>query len=517
MTVQSTKNKIQHISLADQTDFVYDFVVLQEKDLLVAIDNVRYLGSYTVEGVGDDFGGTVILSQPQEEGAVVVLYRAMEPTQEVDYKKYDSFPAETHEGALDKLTLLVQQVGEWGVGAIRFPLVEVFGPNSILPPVDERALKFLFFDTDGGVGVSEGTAIGGEGVKSIGVANNSLNYIAVDNSFQEVPLIEIRTPNEPNRLVALDAIGKIPVEVLPGIQFEALDVTAQAVDMLIADNVIPERPAVGTRTPNQPLSLIQLSAGGTIPPDLINISGLRNLGIFRGDNLCDKPGDNPGECIVPDHRNPSERFPEAEDSFQGGDFFIITIEAPEVDGSINLFTEAFQTVYAPILVEKGDGCIYFEELRNEFNDLIFSEGWYYVKDMIQQSSAEFVAYDPTGNLIILPADINVDLALNRLDLNALDKQVGGVVGGPISLATIPTLDAHLTNKLYVDNANTVQDTAISDLVDRVTLNEADIATNAADILTKIGSTDYATETVGGVVKIRVAINDAFFSTTVNNP
>ncbi len=518
MTVQSTVNKIQHTSLADQTDFVYDFIVLQEEDMLVSVDSEEYLNGFTVDGIGDNAGGTVYLSTPQVAGAVIVLYRLMEPTQEIDYKKYDAFPAETHERGLDKLTLLVQQLNDFSIGSIRFPLAEIFGPNSILPPIGERSLKYLFFDSVGGVGVSDGTSIGGEGVKAVAVKPDSVSLLTVDSSNTEIPLIGVISVNEPNRLVSLDSFGKIPASAVPGVGFEGLDVTPAAVDMLTSDNVTnPSRPAVGTRLPNEPLSLIQLDAAGLIPPGLINFSGLRNLGLFRGDDLCDKAGDDPGECIVPDHRNPTERFPELTDIYQGGDYFIFTILDPEVDGTVNLYLAAFDVVTTPTLVVAGDGCIYFEELRDEFNDLVITEGWYFVKDIIQGSSAELVAYDPTGNLIILPADINVDLALTRLDLNVLDKQVGGIVGGPISIVANPTTPDHLSRKGYVDSGIATIDSNLQDLDVRVTQAEIDIVANTNEINTKISNDDYASETTGGTIKVRVVGFDAFFSTTVNNP
>jgi hypothetical protein len=517
MTVQSTKNKIQHISLADQTDFTYDFIILEDTDMKVSVDFVEYFEEYTVDGVGDPNGGTVFLSTPQIEGAVVVLYRLMQATQEIDYKKYDAFPAETHERGLDKLTLLIQQVNDFAIGAVRFPLAEIFGPNSILPPADERSLKFLFFDTDGGVGVSDGTAIGGEGVKSVGIHPDSTLYLAVDASDAQAPLIQVRSPNQPNKLVTTDNLGRIPSDVVPGVQFERLEVTPYAIDMLAADNTVPEVPAMSTRTINQPLSLIQLDTAGKIPPELVNFVGMRNLGVYRGDNLCDKAGDNPGECIVPDHRNPSERFPTLADLYQRGDFFIFRMEDPEISGEVNLFQASGDLVTTPVTVEAGDGCIYIEELLDENLVILISEGWYYIDDLVATTSAEFVAYDPTGNQIILPGDINVDLALNRLDLNALDKQVGGFVGGPIQVADAPVLDNDLTNKLYVDFVTAAQDARLDDLEARMLLAEGEIDALQLSLSIKLEATDYATETIGGTVKIRVSGFDGFISTTANNP
>lgn len=522
MTVQTQKNRIVHEAIQDQTNFVYDFVVYEEEHMYVSLNFEEYFLPYTVTGTSNPAGGEVILSEPVNAGDQVTLYRLMPVTQEIDYKRYDAFPAETHERGLDKLTLLVQQVTDWGIGSIRFPLAEAYGPNSVLPPVGERSLKFMFFDADGGVTVSDGTAIGGEGIKTLSLRADGWtpNLVGIDSADSENVVFHIQEPNLPNRLVTLDGAGKIPPGALPFVEFEGLDITADSQVMLRSDNdTNPARPAVGVQMPvNSPLSLIQLDAAGKIPPELINIAGLRNLGLFRGDDLCDKLGDDPGECIVPDHRNPSERFPEVAHLYQGGDYFIFTMLPPEVSGSVNLFSQAGEAAPAPVVVDPGDGCIYFEEFSDPLGGgVLIEEGWYYVEDIISGSSAELVAYDPTGDVIIQPADINVHLALKRLDDRALDKEAGGTVIGPITHATVPSIDGHVTNKLYVDQAVGAIDLDIQGLQTQIDANVQSIVQLEADVQLKVGFQDYATETTSGVIKLRVSGNDCFITTTDINP
>ena len=55
-------------------------------------------------------GGTVTFTRPHPAGATgVVIGRDTEQTQLVDYQPYGPFPAETHEFALDKITLILQE------------------------------------------------------------------------------------------------------------------------------------------------------------------------------------------------------------------------------------------------------------------------------------------------------------------------------------------------------------------------------------------------------------------------
>jgi hypothetical protein len=54
----------------------------------------------------------VTLTAPLPVGQLLTVLRSVPATQEADYVPGDAFPAESHEEALDKLTMLVQQFGE---------------------------------------------------------------------------------------------------------------------------------------------------------------------------------------------------------------------------------------------------------------------------------------------------------------------------------------------------------------------------------------------------------------------
>jgi hypothetical protein len=64
---------------------------------------------YTIQNIQTSGGGDIIFTIPPLSGVSNVrCYRMTEMTQDVDYITNDDFPAETHEFALDKLTLEVQ-------------------------------------------------------------------------------------------------------------------------------------------------------------------------------------------------------------------------------------------------------------------------------------------------------------------------------------------------------------------------------------------------------------------------
>jgi hypothetical protein len=93
-----------------QDTFSYDFLVLDETHLQVFEDAILTTKAYTVTGIGNASGGTVVFSPVvPAAGVSVSLVLNVPLDQETDYQPYDPFPANTHEAALDKLTQISQQ------------------------------------------------------------------------------------------------------------------------------------------------------------------------------------------------------------------------------------------------------------------------------------------------------------------------------------------------------------------------------------------------------------------------
>lgn len=145
------------------TPFSFNYPVLAETDLEVTIvdaSGVETLKTitthYTVVLNGSPAGATgatiTFLTAP---GATekVIINRKVPLTQGVDYVDDVDFPAETHEQALDRLTMFAQNHEEWIGRALRAPIGDA-APDLILPPAVDRALKVLSFDASGDVTVS---------------------------------------------------------------------------------------------------------------------------------------------------------------------------------------------------------------------------------------------------------------------------------------------------------------------------------------------------------------------------
>lgn len=148
MTLLTENSDISYAGLTGQDTFAYDFRVDLITDMGVTLDGVAVAqGDFTMTGLGNPAGGDVVLNTPLVANARVVLFRTVPPTQEVDYQPFDAFPSETHEGALDKLTMLVQQVERDTNLGLRFPAGDP--ASTILPDVAGRADLYLGFDSSG--------------------------------------------------------------------------------------------------------------------------------------------------------------------------------------------------------------------------------------------------------------------------------------------------------------------------------------------------------------------------------
>ncbi len=156
MTLLTTISEIEYAGGAGQDTFAYTFRVDKQTDMNVEIDGAPVAqGDFTMTGLGSAVGGTVILNTPLPVPATVLLFRQVPETQEVDYQPFDAFPSETHEGALDKLTMLVQQISASVLRSLRFPVGDNADP--ILPDKATRLNKFLGFDSNGDATVLSGT------------------------------------------------------------------------------------------------------------------------------------------------------------------------------------------------------------------------------------------------------------------------------------------------------------------------------------------------------------------------
>ena len=160
MTVSTSTSTASYTANGSTTTFAYPFKIFADSDLAVILRNnttgvetLQVLNSaYTVTGAGSDAGGSVVFGTAPVTGNTVFIRRSLPLTQETNFVPNDPFPAEAHEDALDKLTMLVQQINASGVeNSIRVPTSEAGITNTLLPISSQRPNTFFTFDGNGDI------------------------------------------------------------------------------------------------------------------------------------------------------------------------------------------------------------------------------------------------------------------------------------------------------------------------------------------------------------------------------
>lgn len=132
MTVSSQVSSVSYLGDGVTTLLPVPYYFLEQTHLLVTRVNpdtsttTLVLGSdYSVSGAGVQAGGSVTMFSAPAVGVQILIDRSVPATQETDYVSNDPFPAESHERALDKLTMLVQQ----SISALGRALLRPIGKN----------------------------------------------------------------------------------------------------------------------------------------------------------------------------------------------------------------------------------------------------------------------------------------------------------------------------------------------------------------------------------------------------
>ena len=147
MTV-SAQTPINSYTYAGSATFGYQFLIAASGDLVVTVDGVvATLGvDYTVTGVGNQNGGTIVYSSPLTIGQRVTLRRSTALSRSTDYQQQGDFEAQTINADLDRLWMAFQELNVANQGFIRGAPGETFAS---LPVAGQRAGLLLGFDGSG--------------------------------------------------------------------------------------------------------------------------------------------------------------------------------------------------------------------------------------------------------------------------------------------------------------------------------------------------------------------------------
>lgn len=155
MTVASEITRKEYAGDGSTVAFPTTFDFADNADLkVILVDNVGtgtlqvLTTHYTVTGAGSGAGGTVtMLSAPLSTDTLVIL-RDAAPLQSSNYVNNDAFPAEAHEGALDKLTYLAQRLKHTVNRSIRLADGEIDAVVDLELPISPAGYRSKIFGTD---------------------------------------------------------------------------------------------------------------------------------------------------------------------------------------------------------------------------------------------------------------------------------------------------------------------------------------------------------------------------------
>ena len=193
MTVSSTTVKQSYSGNASTAAFTYSFLINSTAELKVII-RTDSTGTETVKSIGTHYNvsdsagsGTVTFTSGNipASGETVVLIRDTNLTQATDYVENDPFPAESHESALDKLTLQTQELQEELDRSLKLSRTNTMTSTEFTVGSTDRASKILAFDSSGELSVTQelGTVKGNWGASTAYVERDIVKDTSTNNIF----------------------------------------------------------------------------------------------------------------------------------------------------------------------------------------------------------------------------------------------------------------------------------------------------------------------------------------------
>lgn len=161
MTVQTETSRVSYTGSGTTGPFTIPFYFLANADIRVVKQTIStgvetelaLTTDFTLTGAGESAGGELTLVSSLSSSYKLVIFRDPEVLQETAYPRNDPFPSESHEEALDRLTMITQRHKNQMSRAIKLSDGDVSGASMELPAKIDRASTVLGFDASGAVKV----------------------------------------------------------------------------------------------------------------------------------------------------------------------------------------------------------------------------------------------------------------------------------------------------------------------------------------------------------------------------
>ena len=177
MTVADNTSRDQYTATSGQTVFPYTFEIFSKDDVVVIKNTTTLIEgtNYTVTGVGNENGGSIVLTAGATTGDIITVYRDMPLERNSDYQTSGDFLASEVNNDFDRLWLAAQQINELSARSIKKPDSDSVSINMVLPVALDRADKMLAFDGTGAVVVP------------------NISYPTLENFLQQASLLNLPT------------------------------------------------------------------------------------------------------------------------------------------------------------------------------------------------------------------------------------------------------------------------------------------------------------------------------------
>lgn len=154
MTIENVLDngrRTQYIAAVSQTAFDYPFSIFDEDDLVVVVDGVPQVitTDYTVDGVGDDNGGTVTLLSALAGGEIVTIYSDTVLERTADYGQNGPLTSRAINDDFDRLFVIAQELKVATQRSLRIPVTAQVDDADIELEPANYAGKYLSFDSNG--------------------------------------------------------------------------------------------------------------------------------------------------------------------------------------------------------------------------------------------------------------------------------------------------------------------------------------------------------------------------------
>mgnify|MGYP005800756423 CR=1 FL=1 len=116
------------------------------RSLTEGVEEVVPTSEYTISGAGVESGGTCVFNTAPATGTSIGIVRDVPITQLYAYRELDNFPAESHENALAKLTMICQQLSERLSRAITVSVTDDLTPEELRNKIFEMYGDIIIAD-----------------------------------------------------------------------------------------------------------------------------------------------------------------------------------------------------------------------------------------------------------------------------------------------------------------------------------------------------------------------------------